>query len=562
MHLKPKRFAALGLVAMGAVACSAEDGPDGPLSLSTSVAEFASDFCPEGGHRIETGLDNNGNGKLDDYEVTSASSVCDGAKGKAGDPTGATPGKRGGSGTPAGVHVSEIGPGVACANGGQRVDLGLDADADGEIDPGSDFDTVYVCNGETGATGEDGGIVVVNTTAEPSGANCANGGQRLDYGFDDDRDGTLEASEIDSTRYACNRAPGASGAPSLFKSSAEAAGAICPSGGQRIDNGLDTNGNGTLDPAEVTGTSYTCNGGDGNPANVKLAIVDVVAEAPGANCAAGGQMLTYGVDDDGDETLGAFEIDATRYVCSGGNGGNALAVLVNVAVEPISGNCTGGGQKVTIGLDDNDNQTLEPGEVDQTSYVCNFDEFQNPSFELPAYQGWTVGSTSQGQWTLATTGTTLNRLDTVFDYADNRNEQLTSPGLPYTVTATEGTTIAFQAQNGPGIHRIYQDFSVPLGTTTLTWDMYYKNNYSTFVPNPATPNQAQYIAINVRDPKDDSVIATLYKTQPTDPLVLPATMQQFSANLSAYAGHDIRFDIETNIQRSWIDVALDNFKLQ
>jgi hypothetical protein len=229
--------------------------------------------------------------------------------------------------------------------------------------------------------------------------------------------------------------------------------------------------------------------------------------------------------------------------------------LVSVTTEPISGNCTGGGHVVKVGLDDDANQTLDPAEVDSTSYVCNFDDFQNPSFELADYAGWTVSSTSNGQWLLVATGTTLKTGDTVYDYADKRNEVLTSPGLPYTVTATDGTTVAVQQQANPGVHRIYQDFSVPQGTTSLTWDMYYKNNAGVF------DAARQYVAINVRDPSDDSVIKTLYKTTTGDPMVLPTTMQQFSADLTEYAGRDIRFDIETNIQISWLDVALDNFAL-
>ncbi|EPD40956.1 MULTISPECIES: hypothetical protein [Delftia] len=44
----------------------------------------------------------------------------------------------------------------------------------------------------------------------------------------------------------------------------EAAGATCATGGQRISQGLDTNRNGVLDAAEITSTSYVCNGLQGS----------------------------------------------------------------------------------------------------------------------------------------------------------------------------------------------------------------------------------------------------------------------------------------------------------
>jgi hypothetical protein len=49
------------------------------------------------------------------------------------------------------------------------------------------------------------------------------------------------------------------GLASLVKLTPEPMGDHCPSGGQRVDVGLDGNGNGVLDPAEVTQTAYVCN---------------------------------------------------------------------------------------------------------------------------------------------------------------------------------------------------------------------------------------------------------------------------------------------------------------
>ena len=60
--------------------------------------------------------------------------------------------------------------------------------------------------------------------------------------------------------------PGTPGAPgSLVNVTPEPAGANCPAGGQRIDVGADTNGNGVLDASEVQPPRYVCNGVAGTP---------------------------------------------------------------------------------------------------------------------------------------------------------------------------------------------------------------------------------------------------------------------------------------------------------
>ena len=60
-------------------------------------------------------------------------------------------------------------------------------------------------------TGEDAISSLVNTTAEPAGANCTTGGVRIDTGEDDNGNGTLEAAEIGSSKYVCNGTNGTNG---------------------------------------------------------------------------------------------------------------------------------------------------------------------------------------------------------------------------------------------------------------------------------------------------------------------------------------------------------------
>ena len=50
----------------------------------------------------------------------------------------------------------------------------------------------------------DGGEVLTAVFAERAGRNCANGGTRIDAGIDANRNTVLDEQEVSSTRYVCN----------------------------------------------------------------------------------------------------------------------------------------------------------------------------------------------------------------------------------------------------------------------------------------------------------------------------------------------------------------------
>jgi hypothetical protein len=61
-------------------------------------------------------------------------------------------------------------------------------------------------DGANGQDGNDGKNTLINTTTEPAGANCANGGLKIEVGLDENENGVLEISEINNsmTKYVCN----------------------------------------------------------------------------------------------------------------------------------------------------------------------------------------------------------------------------------------------------------------------------------------------------------------------------------------------------------------------
>ncbi|WP_318308956.1 DUF7151 family protein [Flagellimonas crocea] len=168
-------------------------------------------------------------------------------------------------------------------------------------------------DGLDGQNGSNGLNSLISTTMEPAGENCANGGYRLDFGLDANDNGTLEVEEVSSSQYLCNNAP-AEGLTSLISTTIEPAGANCENGGYRLDVGLDSNLNGTLDAGEVTTSEYLCNI---DPSDGLTSLISTVIEMPGDNCSSGGYRLDVGLDSNQNGTLDAEEVTTTEYLCNG-----------------------------------------------------------------------------------------------------------------------------------------------------------------------------------------------------------------------------------------------------
>jgi len=149
------------------------------------------------------------------------------------------------------VDVRQLEPGDTCAAGGVVVNTGEDSNGDGVLEPDEIESSEPICNGI------DSQGALVDTALEPPGANCTDGGTRVRTGVDANNDGVLEDSEVQSTVYICN---GGTGAPTLVSVLSEPPGGNCQFGGDVVRVGVDSNHDGTLEPSEVTSTSYVCTG--------------------------------------------------------------------------------------------------------------------------------------------------------------------------------------------------------------------------------------------------------------------------------------------------------------
>ena len=70
-------------------------------------------------------------------------------------------------------------------------------------------------NGTNGTAGATGHAALVRVTSEPSGNHCSSGGERIDVGVDADDSGALSDSEVSGTVYVCDGVSGAVGASGI-----------------------------------------------------------------------------------------------------------------------------------------------------------------------------------------------------------------------------------------------------------------------------------------------------------------------------------------------------------
>jgi hypothetical protein len=139
---------------LGTNGLNGDAGTEGKPSLIRVVDEPAGEHCAAGGKRIDKGPDANGNGTLENSEVTASTFVCAGAPGLTG--------------------------------------------ADGGVGPA----------GGDGDVGLRGHSSLLRTSKEADGANCAHGGLRIETGVDVNDDGTLQDSEVNAsqTQFLCEPA--------------------------------------------------------------------------------------------------------------------------------------------------------------------------------------------------------------------------------------------------------------------------------------------------------------------------------------------------------------------
>ncbi|HZH14117.1 MAG TPA: hypothetical protein VE057_07125 [Archangium sp.] len=279
------------------------DEQNGKNAAVRLVPEAPGVRCPQGGTALQTGLDDNGDGSLNDDEVEQTSYVCSGSGSQQG-----------------GMSLVKLMPeaaGARCASGGTAVLSGLDTNADGLQGESEVTHTQFLCNGEYEKKGN---TYLMKMLSEAAGRNCPQGGTTVLGGIDVNVNGQLESTEVTTTQYVCNGSTGTSGTEALVRLDAAPANANCGQGGTAVKSGFDADGDGTLGITEVTNTTFVCNGlTETFDPNRGEALVRLDTEPAGANCAYGGTAVKSGFDSNGDGTLSDSEVTTTQLVCSTAN---------------------------------------------------------------------------------------------------------------------------------------------------------------------------------------------------------------------------------------------------
>ena len=167
------------------------DGAQGVPGSSAlvSVSREVGNNCPANidGVRLQIGLDQNGNGTLDSDEVTSTQYVCNGENGNDGN-----------DGASVTVETESFTDNQGgCTDGGIKL----------TITNGETTTDKYVCNG-VGETGSNGHNSLFNVS-NYSGAQCLSGvGIKIESGLDANDNGELDANEITITKYVCDGVDG------------------------------------------------------------------------------------------------------------------------------------------------------------------------------------------------------------------------------------------------------------------------------------------------------------------------------------------------------------------
>lgn len=136
--------------------------------------------------------------------------------------------------------------------------------------------------------------VVVRIDAA-SAVECPHGGSVVSSGLDDDGNGVLDDAEVANRSVVCRPGPMPAPPEVQVRLVAEPRGNHCSAGGTAVESGLDDNRNGVLDDGEVTHIDYACG---------RVLVTRIDAEPPGVNCSLGGVVFLAGRDRDGDNQSG------------------------------------------------------------------------------------------------------------------------------------------------------------------------------------------------------------------------------------------------------------------
>jgi uncharacterized protein (TIGR03382 family) len=183
--------------------------------------------------------------------------------------------------------------------------------------------------------------------------------------------------------------------------------------------------------------------------------------------------------------------------------------------------------------------------------------FNNGSFETGDYTGWTVVDEIPGPediWAIGMDGVRFNFLETYHDFESGADGVYNCGDGP-TPIATDGGLVSAELQFFVSFHRLYQDLVIPANALQV----YFSLGYELYDPTLVWDTNDQYIQVNLRNPADDTILTTLFMTsEGLTPHSLP--MLTLYADISAFAGQTVRFDVTLMVRNHCMPIQFDNFR--
>ena len=235
-------------------------GPDGFPSIVSLLDEPAGANCTYGGKLLRFGTDLNRDGNLSASELEGSEALCHGAPGATGPAGAAGPqgasgetGPQGSTGLSTLVRLLAEPAGLNCPGGGKVLQHGLDANGNASLENDEVSDSQYICNGNAGVTGDTGPQGPKGDTGDKG--VTGDPGPKGDKGDKGDSGDKGVPGDPGATGPA-----GTNGLHALIRVLPHTADTTCTTGGQRIEYGLDANGDDTLSTAEIQGFQLLCHG--------------------------------------------------------------------------------------------------------------------------------------------------------------------------------------------------------------------------------------------------------------------------------------------------------------
>ncbi len=253
------------------------------------------------------------------------------------------------------TRISGEATGANCTEGGQKLEFGADGDSDGVLSSSEVTASSFVCNGAGSRR-----ALAMTTPIPPGDARCANGGFALTAGVDENDNGVVDANEGE-TRFVCNGPPGVIGATGDR-------GDAGPPGPSGVGVGIPG-------PAGPAGPA-----GDAGPSGFTTVSLVRANDGPTDACPTTGHSIIFGLDKTRDGLLreddfNDGDLPTITEICDGEDGQRSL---IFISVLEADNRCPAqGGIEVFYGRDLDDDEELDfgvgdnPDEVEGSEVVCN-----------------------------------------------------------------------------------------------------------------------------------------------------------------------------------------------